>query len=170
MYALQDFIGEETVNKAMRGFLEEYKYREPPYPTSLDFLRYLEKETPDSMQYLIDDWIKDITLYDHRVTEAKYKKLDNGKFEVTVLTESRKMKADTLGVEKEVAINDWVDIGFFADDDEENLMLEKRVKVSQKENTWTFELDSLPVKAAIDPRRLLVDRVYDDNVEKVKEN
>jgi ABC-2 type transport system permease protein len=35
--------------------------------------------------------------------------------------------------------------------------------------TFILELDSLPVKAAIDPRRLLIDRVYDDNVKVASE-
>jgi len=29
--------------------------------------------------------------------------------------------------------------------------------------SFSFVVDSLPVKAAIDPRHLLIDRVYDDN-------
>ncbi len=168
LYALQDYIGEDSVNAAMRSFLEEYRYKPPPYPTSLDFLRHLEARTPDSMQYLIDDWIKDITLYDNRMKEANAKKLANGKYEITVNLESNKMKADTMGNETKVPMSEWIDIGFFSDDDEEDLMFEKRVKMSSGASTWTFELDSLPAKAAIDPRMLLIDRVYDDNIKSVK--
>ena len=62
LYALQDYIGEDKVNTAMRHFLEEYKYRKPPYPNSLDFLRHLEPQVPDSLKYLINDWFKEITL------------------------------------------------------------------------------------------------------------
>lgn len=164
LYALQDYIGEEKVNTAMKGFLEEYKYNAPPYPSSLDFMRYLEPQVPDSLQYLITDWFKEITLYDNRLKEANYTLLDNGKYAVTLAIESSKIKADSLGNETKNPINDWIDIGFFMDDDEERLYQEKRVKFNTENTSITVQLDSLPVKAAIDPRRLLIDRVYSDNI------
>jgi len=169
LFALQDYIGEDKVNLAMRNFLNEFKYQKPPYPTSLDFLRYLEPQVPDSLKYLIDDWFKKITLYDNRMTEATYKKLDNGKFEVSVNIEAYKMNADTIGNETKIPVNEWIDIGFFTDDDEENLFFERRLKIDKSKMSFTFELDSLPVKAAIDPRRLLIDRVYDDNTKTIVE-
>ena len=78
------------------------------------------------------------------------------------------MVADTIGVETKVAINDWIDIGFFADKDEENLIFEERVKIDKEEMEFTFALNELPATAAIDPRRLLIDRVYSYNSKKVK--
>ena len=149
--------------------MNEFKYKAPPYPTSLDFLKYLEPEVPDSLQYLITDWFKEITLYDNRLEEATYKKLTNGKFEVTMKVESHKIKADSLGNETKTAMNDWVDIGVFSDKDEESLLFEKRVKIIQPEMTFTFEVNSKPLRAAIDPRRLLIDRVYKDNTKALKE-
>ena len=164
LYALQDYIGEDKVNLAMKNFLEEYRYKKPPYPTSLDFLRHLEPQVPDSLQYLVTDWFKEITLYDNRLNEANYKKLDNGKYEVTLEIESSKMKSDSLGNETKTAINDWIDVGFFMDDDEERLYSQKRMKFNKEKSSITVQLDSLPVKAAIDPRHLLIDRVYKDNI------
>jgi aminopeptidase N len=169
LFALQDYIGEENVNKAMRGFLEEYKYKGPPYPTSLDFLEYLEPEVPDSLKYLIDDWFKEITLYDNRMTDATYKKLEEGIYEVNLKVESKKIKADSLGNETFVPINDWIDIGLFADADEEDLLFLKRVKIDQEEMDFTFVVDTIPAKAGIDPRHLLIDRVFKDNIRSVKE-
>ncbi|UXP33982.1 M1 family aminopeptidase [Reichenbachiella agarivorans] len=168
LYALQDYIGEEKVNRAMKNFLEAYRYQ-APYPTSLDFLSYLEPEVPDSLHYLIDDWFKEITLYDNRLKEATYETLDNGKYRVNLLVESEKLKADSIGVESNVAINDWIDIGFFMDSDEENLYFEKRMKFDQASINFSFDLDSLPAKAAIDPRHLLIDRVYKDNIKTLSE-
>ena len=169
LYALQDYIGEDKVNLAMKNFLEEYRYKKPPYPTSLDFIRHLEPQVPDSLHYLITDWFKEITLYDNRLKEANYKKLDNGKYEVTLQIESSKIKADSLGNETKTVINDWIDVGAFADDEEENLIFEKRVKFNKPEMTFVFEIDSIPSKLAIDPRHLLIDRVYDDNIKPVVE-
>jgi len=169
LFALQDYIGEDKVNTAMRNFLNEFKYMEPPYPNSYDFMKHLNAQVPDSMKYLIDDWFMNITLYDNRVKEATYTKLDNGKYLVNMEVESRKLRADTIGLETEVPLTEWIDIGAFADEDEDVLMYQKRVKITKKHNTFSFEVDSLPVKAAIDPRHLLIDRIYSDNIKTVKE-
>jgi len=167
LYALQDYIGEEKVNTAMKNFLEEYRYQKPPYPSSHDFLKYLEPQVPDSLQYLIKDWFKEITLYDNRLKEASYKKLDNGRYEVTLEIESSKIKSDSLGNETKTAINDWIDVGFFMDNAEKKLYQQKRMKFNKEKLSITIQLDSLPVKAAIDPRHLLIDRVYRDNIKRI---
>jgi len=53
------------------------------------------------------------------------------------------------------------------DDDEENLYQQKRVKFNTETSSVTVQLDSLPAKAAIDPRHILIDRVYKDNIKRV---
>ncbi len=169
LYALQDYIGEKKVNTAMRNFLNKYKYNAPPYPNSYDFLKCLNEQVPDSMKYLIDDWFMNITLYDNRVEEATYTKLDNGKYEVDMKIKSRKLRADTIGNETELPLHEWIDIGVFADEDEEVLMYQKRVKITDNETSFSFEVDSLPMKAAIDPRHILIDRIYSDNIKTIKE-
>ncbi|MEJ6736670.1 MAG: M1 family aminopeptidase [Flavobacteriales bacterium] len=167
LYALQDYIGEKKVNTAMKKFLAEFRYAKPPYPTSLDFIRHLETQVPDSLNYLIDDWFKEITLYDYRLKEANYTVLANGNYEVSMDIEALKLKADTLGKETNVDVNDWADIGVFADADEKELMFYKRVKFDKENMNFTFEVDSLPAKAAIDPRRILIERNIKDNVKTV---
>lgn len=163
LYALQDYIGEEKVNNALKSFLDSFKYVAPPYPRSLDFMPYLEREVPDSLSYLIDDWFKKITLYDNRILNAEYTEVSENNYEVEVEFSSQKLYADSLGNESPGKINDWIDVGFFADSDEEELISIKRVKVDQKENKMTFKLSEKPEKAVIDPKRLLIDRVYKDN-------
>jgi hypothetical protein len=167
LYALQDYIGEDKVNNALKSFLEEFRYQKPPYPTSLDFLRHLDTQIPDSLKYLVTDWIKEITLYDYRLKEATYKSLPSGKFEVSMDVEAYKLKADTIGNEIKVKFDDWVDIGVYSDNDEEKLMYYERVRFNENELNFTFEVDTIPAKAAIDPRRLLIERVISDNVKVV---
>ena len=169
LYALQDYIGEDKVNIAMRNFLNEFKYKKPPYPTSLDFLEYLEPQVPDSLNYLVTDLLKTITLYDNRIKEATYKKTSNGKYQISMKVATKKIRVDTIGVEKSIPINDWIDLGAFGDTDEKNLIFEKRVKITKPEMDFSFEIDTIPAKLAIDPKRLLIDRVYKDNSKTVEE-
>jgi aminopeptidase N len=166
LYALQDYIGEDKVNSSMKSFLEKYRYK-TPYPTSLDFLRILESKIPDSLSYLIDDWFKEITLYDNRLKKANAKKLENGKYEVKIQIEASKIKADSLGNEIEVNLNEWIDIGVFSDIDEKELIYQKRVKIDDSLMNFTMVVDTIPLKAGIDPRHLLIDRVFDDNIKAI---
>ncbi len=172
MYALKEFIGEEALNGALKALVDSTAYREPPYPTTLTLMGLLEEVTPDSLQYLLTDMFEEITLYSNRTLEANYKPLDNGKYEVTFKTESKKFKADSAGLETPVQhLNDWVDIGIYGEapkgKDQGKLIYQERVKINQEENTFTIKVDEKPAKAGIDPNHLLIDRVPDDNVKKV---
>ena len=169
LYALQDYIGEDKVNEALKEFLDKYKYSNY-YPTSLDFLNVLEKKVPDSLNYLIDDWFKEITIYDNRLKTAEAKKLENGKYEINLEIESKKIRADSIGNEKSIPLNEWVDIGFFTDKDEKELIGQKRIKIRENTSKLSFQLDTLPAKAAIDPRHLLIDKVYSDNIKTINLN
>jgi len=169
LYALQDYIGEEKMNTAMRNFLEEFKYRKPPYPTTLDFMKHLEPQVPDSLKYVLNDWFKEITLYDNRLKKASYKKLENGKYQITLNIEAKKLLSDAMGNETPMQLNDWIDVGAFADSGEEQLLFVKRVKIDSREMAFNFEIDSIPAKLAIDPYHLLIDRVYEDNIKTVTE-
>ncbi len=169
LYALQDYIGEDMVNEALKEFLDKYKYSNY-YPTSLDFLNILEKKVPDSLNYLIDDWFKEITIYDNRLKTAEAKKLENGKYEINLELESKKIKVDSIGNEKSVPLDEWVDIGFFIDNDEKELIGQKRIKIAENTSKLSFQLDTLPLKAAIDPRHILIDKVYFDNIKTINLN
>ena len=169
MYALQDYIGEEKVNNALREFLDSTKYRNPPYPTTLDFLAYLEPQVPDSLKYLIDDWFKEITLYDFRLKEANYEKLEENRYLVRLDFEANKMYADSMGNETDQTLNEWVDIGAMQSDDDEKLIAIERIKVTDKKMSYEFETKEKPGKIVIDPKRLLIERVTRDNSKRASE-
>ncbi|MEL6942303.1 MAG: M1 family aminopeptidase, partial [Bacteroidota bacterium] len=171
MYALKEYIGEDSLNLALRRFAETVAYQEPPYTNSLELMAELEKVTPDSLSYVLDDLFRNITLYSNRTTEATYKELDNGKYEVTFHVEVEKFRADSTGSETTIPFNDFVDIGVYKKAEETKqfgkpLFLERK-RLHQKKNTFTVVVDELPYEAGIDPRYLLIDRVPDDNVKKL---
>lgn len=169
MYALQDYIGEERINQALRTYAQEVAYQEPPYTTSRDLLAHFRAVTPDSLQSFVTDLFEHITLYSNRTEEATYEALDDGKYQVNLKVVSQKFYADSLGAESEVPINDWIDIGVYTEDTsgEDSLIYLDRRKITDQENTFQITVDREPTKAGIDPNALLIDRVPDDNVKKV---
>ena len=172
MYYLKEMIGENKVNEALHSLLDSLAYKNPPYPTSLSAIRAFRKVTPDSLKYLMDDLFENITLFSNRTIEAKYKKLGN-EYEVTLKTTSEKFRADTLGKEKNVALSDYIDVGVFAAPvSKKNLgkpLIMKRLKITDKENVFTFRTTEQPFQAGIDPYNYLVDRIPDDNLKGVVE-
>jgi ABC-2 type transport system permease protein len=96
-----------------------------------------------------------------------------GKYDVTLQVEARKFKADGTGIETEVPVDDWIDIGAFAPPGAgkqygETLYRERRAHHAAQ-LTFTFTTATLPEKAGIDPFALLIDRIPDDNVKSVAE-
>jgi ABC-2 type transport system permease protein len=162
MYALQDYIGEDTVNLALRAFLDKYKFRGPPYPNALALIDEIQKVTPPQMQYLIHDFFEVITLYDNRALSASAKKLPDGKYEITMKVTAKKMQAGEQGDETEVAMDDFVDIG--ALDDMGASIAAQRQRVKSGESEVKIVIDRMPAKAGIDPIDKLIDRHPEDNV------
>lgn len=172
LYALQDYVGESTLNGAIRAFRDSFGLKEtPPFPGSYDLYDFVKKVVPDSLHYYLDDsWLK-IALYENRVISAKAKKTGDNQYEVTLKVKARKMYADEKGNESEAPdTNDLIDIGIFAEDKVEDngkkltqpLYLKKH-RLGNGEHTIVLTVQGKPVRAGIDPYNKLIDRVPEDN-------
>lgn len=167
MYALRDYIGEARVNAALKAFLDEWKYRGPPYPTSRDLLTHLRAATPDSLGYLIDDLFERVTLYDNAAERATSRRLADGRYQVDVRVRARKVRADSLGNETEVPLDDRIEIGIFGASKEVPLYLAKH-RIRAGVQTVRVIVKEMPERAGIDPLHKLIDREKDDNVREVE--
>jgi hypothetical protein len=167
LYGMREFLGEDTLNSAFRALVDSFAYGAPPYPTALDMYHELERVTPDSLTYLLEDHFKYITLYNNRMLSATAKKAADGMYDVTMTFTCEKNHADSLGRETAVPMNDWIDIGLLgeekSDKEEGAILAQKRLRLKSGENTVVLRCKELPVKAIIDPMHLFFDRVPDDN-------
>ena len=162
MYALEDYIGEDRVNQALAALVKDYAFKGPPYPTSLDLVRYLRNVTPPEFQYLYEDWFETITIFDNRAISASYSSLPNGKYQVHISVEAKKYRSDGKGQEHPIPLHDLIDIGVL-DADGNYLYLQKH-KIDQQHQEFTVTVDKLPAQAGIDPLIKLIDRNPDDNL------
>ena len=92
---------------------------------------------------------------------ARAKALPDGHYAVTLKVAARKRKADGLGNEKDVALDDWIDIGVL-DADGKPLYLEKR-RIAADTAEFTIDVAAKPARAGIDPLNELIDRTPRDN-------
>lgn len=93
MYALRNYVGEEQVNTALRRFASKYGMQGSPYPTSLDLYQELKIVTSDSLQYLLNDFFKEITFWDLQTLEASAVATDSDSYEVTLEIEATKLRS-----------------------------------------------------------------------------
>jgi hypothetical protein len=161
MYALQDYLGEDTVNRALASYRQKVAFQQPPFTHSPELLAELRAVTPAHLQYLIHDFFERITLYENRALKATYTELAGGKFEVKVTARARKLEANGTGTETELKLADWLDVGVL-DEEGKPLYLE-RVQVKQGDLEFTAVVDQRPARAGVDPLHKLIDRKPDDN-------
>jgi aminopeptidase N len=162
MYSLQDYIGEDKVNQALKGFRDAFAFRGPPYPNATQLIKAFRNVTPPELQYLIDDMFESIVLYDNRAVSAHAKKLPDGRYEVSIRVKAQKLHADALGKEEPVPLSDLIDIGVLNGDGEPLAL--RRERITQEDGVYTLTLTQRPVKAGIDPLTKLIDRTPRDNV------
>ena len=171
MYALRDYIGEDRVNSALRGFLASRKFKGPPYPTSLELVDSLRAVTPDSLKYLIKDLFETITLYELKTDSIVVNDTTNHRYRVDVYGSAKKLRADSLGVESEMPMSDLVDIGLFKNAAKGDTTVDKngipiylkKHRLSKGQQHITVVVDERPVRGGIDPLHKLIDRKVDDN-------
>ncbi len=166
-YALQDYIGEDMLNRVLKGFLQTKGFQQPPYTTSQEFMQALSGAVDTKWKPLLDDLFWKITLFDNRMTDATAKKLPGGKYEVTMAVHAGKVYVDGTGNETDAPPDTPIEIGVFAAPahpgvDGKPLYLQKRM-LPAGDSTISVVVNARPFDAGIDPYNELIDRVSGDN-------
>ncbi|HEY1750182.1 MAG TPA: M1 family aminopeptidase [Caulobacteraceae bacterium] len=173
MYRLQDEIGEDAVNRALRHLLHDFAFKGPPYPTSLDLVRDLRAEAPADKQQLITDLFEKITLYDVKASNAVARKRPDGTYDLTFTVDAKKVYADGLGRETPTPMNETLEIGAFdVQPGETGYNQSKVIAVSKAPihtgvQTVHMVVARLPKFAGVDPFSELIDRNSDSELTKV---
>jgi hypothetical protein len=171
LYALSDYIGEDKLNLALHNFLMQYRYanatdsQSGPYPDTRQFVQALRDQTPPELQYYITDAFESIVLYDNKAVTATVTPTADKKYKVTLVVDAKKFKADGLGAQTPMSLNDYIDIGVFTGKkDHERPLSLKKEKITQEKQTFEVVVDQMPTRAGIDPYNKLIDRIPDDNM------
>jgi len=175
MYLLADQIGEARVNTALRSLIQSFAFKGAPYPRSLDLVAALRAVAPAEKQALITDLFERITLYDVKTTAATSTRRADGRWDVSITVEARKLYADGQGVETEAPLNETFDIGLFSAEpgkrafDARDVLLFERRPLRSGAQTFRFTTATKPTLAGVDPYNKWIDRNSDDNVRSVEE-
>lgn len=160
MHALGKYLGEDSLNAALKRFIAKYAFQGPPYPTTLDLIAAIRTVTPDSLQYFVTDAFEKITIYDNRLTAAKVRKEGEQTF-ADITVDVVKNYADSNGREVKATGDSYVEIGFYKD--RKTMGSTNMYKLHAGENKLSIPVSAAPYKVVVDPRLLLIDRKLDDN-------
>jgi aminopeptidase N len=174
MYRLQDEIGEDAVNRALRKLLHDFAFKAAPYPTAADLVADFRQVAPPDKQQLITDLFEKITLYDLKAKTAVAKKRPDGRWDVTLTVDARKLYANGQGKETEAPLTgETVDVGVFTaepgkkDFSARDVLSMQRLPVRSGTQAYTVTVAKKPLFAGVDPYNKRIDRNSEDNDIKV---
>jgi ABC-2 type transport system permease protein len=168
MYALRERIGAERVNAALRRFLERFRDTGGPGPTSRDLYAELQAVTPDSVRPFLRDLFEEITLWNVKADSARAEPAAAGGWRVTLDVTAAKARADSVGKETPIAMDETVEIGVFGEPGPDGSLGKPlylaRHRVRSGPQRIVVTVPGRPSRAGIDPYRTLIERERDDNV------
>jgi aminopeptidase N len=171
MYTLRERLGEAAVNGALRRFRDTHAGPGAPPPTSRALYAELRASTPDSLRPLLSDLFEHVTLWDVRADSARAEPVGGGAYRVTLFVEAAKARADSIGNETPIGMDDLVEIGVFAGEaagsspGDALYLRQHRVRAGRQAIVVT--VPGRPTRAGIDPHRRLIERERDDNVAEI---
>jgi ABC-type transport system involved in multi-copper enzyme maturation permease subunit len=168
MYTLRERLGADAVNGALRRFRDKYTGPSAPPPTSRALYAELQAVTPDSLKTLLSDMFEHITIWDMRTDSVKTEPVAGGAYRVTLFVDAAKARADSIGNETRVEMDDLVEIGVFAGNASEGSPGEslylKQHRIHAGKQAIVVTVPRQPARAGIDPYHKLIEREHDDNV------
>jgi ABC-type transport system involved in multi-copper enzyme maturation permease subunit len=171
LFLVQERLGEDAMNRALRNYLERYKFKGAPYPRSVDLVAALRAEAKtEEDQNLITDLFERVILYDLKVTEPTAVQRPDGKWDVTVPVEAKKLAVDSSGTETEATLAEPIDVGLFTAQpgtegfDAKNVIIMERRAIRSGSQVLKFVTDRKPTHAGVDPYNYYIDRNSGDNV------
>ena len=171
MNALREYVGEEKVNIALHHLLKNYRAGESPLPTSLDLYKELQRVSADSLKPLLSDLFETNTYWELETKKAEVEQIDNENWLVSLDVVARKVQVDTAGAEKEIPMDDLIEVGVFDASGEEGELGKplylRQHRIHSGRQQISVMVSKEPECAGIDPRNLLIDTEMYDNLKEV---
>ena len=173
LYLLKDQVGADRVNAALRGLLAEYAFKPAPYANARDLVRHLRSAAGPQHDALVTDLFERITLYDVKLVGATSAQRPDGRWDVTLEVEARKLYADGQGAETEAPLAETFDVGVIEVEPgrrgytRSSVIAVERAVVRSGRQTLRLVAEREPKVAGVDPFNKRVDRNSEDNLRPV---
>jgi hypothetical protein len=167
LFALQELIGADKVNAALRSYYNRFVEMKPPFPTSRDLVDELRAVSGPEHQNLITDLFEKIVLYDVAVSAARTQKVDD-RYEIVLDVSGKQFEASGRGVEREVPLDTWFQVAVFPDSERNVIELQplylRHRRLRSGVQRIIVRVKEKPGIVAVDPFHLMIDRRRGDNL------
>lgn len=155
--ALRDLLGQETLERAIRAMTQERQ------PTSLDLVRHLHAVADPAQRELIDQWTREVVLYDLRVEDAQARRRADGRYDVTVRIDAGKSRTDSRGHEQPMPFDESIEIAVAS---ETKVLHSRKHTLRRGMNEIRLTVAAQPSAVTVDPWITRIDRNPLDNVKR----
>lgn len=171
MHALQRSLTTDSMNIALQRFLQDWQaigndHKLEHYPTTADCLPYLQAVAPDSLQWLLSEWLEEVVWYDNRIVNAEVTHYTDDMYEVLITAAIHK---ETL-LDGQPTISNklppWIIIA--CSDGSDTHHIRTQCKIDEKINEWRIQLPFRPTSITLDPDRLLLDKETINNIMEIE--
>ena len=173
-WGLRHLMEPGEMNLALKGFVEEHGSKGAPFPTTLELIQALRDSAPADLQQFITDSWDEITLWETSFgDDITLTDTENGQYTVSASLNLAKKYADPdTGDETDAeALDEFVEVAFYKEDPsnswEETPILLKRLRLTEAATDVSFDMEEKPGYIVVDPRALLIERKYDDNIRSI---
>jgi ABC-2 type transport system permease protein len=170
LFALQELIGADKLNGALRAYYNRFVEMKPPFPTSRDLVDELRASAGPEHQQLITDLFEKIVLYDLAITTAQVRPAGDG-YEVVLDIAGEQFEANGQGTETEVPLDTWFQIALFPASDRDVSELQplylQHHRLHSGVQRMSVRVAQRPGTVAVDPFHLMIDRKRDDNARRL---
>ena len=167
MFALQELIGADKINQALRNYLAKFAMKPAPFPTSLDLVNEVRAVAGPEYQGLITDLFEKIMLYDVQMAAAEVVPTGD-QYDVTMDITAHQFEADGVGRETEVPLDTWFQLVIFPDSKQELLaqapLYQAFHRLRGGTQRVTVRVARKPGAAGVDPFHLMFDKTPNDNI------
>jgi len=174
LWGLRHLMEPGEMNLALKGFVEEHGSKGAPFPTTIEVIDALRASAPEELQQFITDSWDEITLWETSFgDDITLTTQESGDYTVTATINLAKKYADPETGEESDAdtLNEFVEVAFYKEDPsnkwEETPILLERLRLTDVETEVSFDMDVKPGYIVVDPRALLIERKYDDNIREI---
>ena len=168
-------MGEDSINRALKWMIKHHGYPNKP-AISLDLIAALKAQSATADHAFIDEWFKDIILYNLAVISSHSKQLTDGRYQVTIELKAQRYQVTGVGEETETAINHSFDVGIYSgnyrlasahsdEPDAKNKLLHLQAHhFTENRKTIVIIVDKKPTEIVIDPYIKVIDKQRENNI------
>lgn len=161
LFAIRDLLGQEAMDRAVRGFMRESR------PTSVALVRHLTSVANARQAALIEEWTRQITLYDLRIETAEARRRQDGRYDVTVRIAAGKSRTDGDGGEQPLALDEAIEVALA--DGGGSVIDSRMYPLRGGTNEIRFVAGVLPGSVTVDPGITRIDRNPLDNCKRFRD-